>query len=124
MTALAALLERPLWELALGASSLALASAIGALIFFWIGFRIAEVSATDGFEGMFSRQDLAHAGNARAISTEVTARLQTIEERRRRADEQSSLDELVMATRSAKPPAHRTRGYAHQSKSGEGDREA
>ena len=123
MTALAALLDRPLWELALGATSLAAACAIGALIFFWIGFRIADVSARVGFEGMFSRQDFAEAGNARAISTEVTERLQTIEDRRRRLDEKSSLDELASATRSAEPPSHRTRVYAQEVKSSEIDRE-
>jgi hypothetical protein len=122
MTALAALLERPLWELALGATSLVAACVIGALIFFWIGFRIAEVAALVGFEEMFGRQDLAAAGNATAISTEVAARLRAVEDRRRSLQEKSSLDELALATRALKlpPPA---RGYAQPSKSGERERQ-
>lgn len=122
MTALAALLDRPLWELALGATSLVAASAVGALIFFWIGFRIADVSARVGFEGMFSRPDFAAAGNARAISTQVTARLQTIEDRRRRLEEKS-LEELASATRSPKLPPHKTRVYAQEFEGSEMDRE-
>ncbi len=123
MTALAALLDRPLWELALGATSLVAACAIGALVFFWIGFRIAEVPARIGFEGMFSNQDFAEAGNARAISTEITERLQTIKEHRRRLDEKSSLDELASATRSAQQSSHGTRVYAQQFKSSDIDRQ-
>jgi hypothetical protein len=57
-----------MWELALGATSLVATCIIGALIFFWIGFRIAEVSALVGFEGMLDRQDRAAGGNARAMS--------------------------------------------------------
>ena len=122
MPALAALLERPLWELALGATSLVAACFLGALIFFWIGFRIAEVSALVGLEGMFSRPDPAQAGNARAIRAEVAARLQAIEDRRRSLEEKSSLDELALATGARKLPPSRARGQAEQPKIGGMDR--
>jgi hypothetical protein len=123
MTALAALLERPLWELALGATSLVAACAFGALIFFYIGFRIAEVSALLGFEGMFSNQEPAAVGNARAIPAQVSARLQAIQDRRRSAEEKTSLDGLALATRSPKrlPPSARVEPQA--SKTGGIDRQ-
>jgi hypothetical protein len=124
MTALAALLERPVWELALGATSLAAASVIGALIYFWIGFRIAEVSAVAGFEGMFSSHDPASAGNARAIPAEVAARLQAIQDRRRSSEEKSSLDELAAATGAPKLPPSRARLSPEGSKIGGIDRRA
>lgn len=57
MTATAALLERPLLELTIGATSLGCVSVIAALLFFWIGFRIAEVPAPAGFGGMFGLAD-------------------------------------------------------------------
>jgi hypothetical protein len=123
MTALAALLERPLWELALGAVALAAASGIGALIYFWIGFRIAEVSALVGFEGMFSRQDPAQAGRARAIPAEVAARLQAIQDRRRMYEEKASLDELAAATGLPKLPPSRYRTEPQQSRVSGIDRE-
>jgi len=123
MTALAALLERPVWELALGATSLAATCAIGALIFFWIGFRIAEVSALIGFEGMFSREEPAATGNARAIPAEVAARLQAIQDRRRSADEKSSLDELALAMSAPKLPPSRVRVEPEASKNGGIDRQ-
>lgn len=122
MTALAALLERPLWELALGATSLAAASVCGALIYFWIGFRIAEVSALVGFEGMFSGQEPAGAGRARAIPAEVAARLQAIQDRRRMYEEKSSLDELAAAMGVPKLPPSRDRAEQHESKIGRIDR--
>jgi hypothetical protein len=123
MTALAALLERPLWELALGTTSLVAASAIGALVYFWIGFRIAEVSALLGFEGMFSGQDAADAGSARAIPAEVAARLQAIQDRRRMYEEQSSLDELAAAMSAPKLPLPRKQAERQESKVGRVDRE-
>jgi hypothetical protein len=122
MTALAALLERPLWELALGATSLVAACALGALIFFWIGFRIAEVSALVGFEGMFSSQEPAAAGNARAIPTEVAARLQAIQDRRRSSQEKTSLDELAAAMSPPKRLPSSARAEPQQSKIGGTDR--
>jgi len=118
MNALAALLERPLWELALGATSLVAACLFGALIFFWVGFRIAEVSALVGFEGMFSHHDPAAAGNARAIPAEVAARLRAIEDRRRSSEEKSSLDELALATSVPKLPPSRARVESEGSKIG------
>ncbi|MDA0205117.1 MAG: hypothetical protein O3A53_00545 [Acidobacteria bacterium] len=123
MTALAALLERPLWELALGATSLVAACVFGALIFFWIGFRIAEVSALVGFEGMFSSQGPAAAGNARAIPAEVAARLQTIQDRRRSSEEKTSLDELALATGAPKRPPSSARVEPQGSKIGGIDRQ-
>lgn len=122
MTVLAALLERPLWELALGATSLVAACVIGALIFFWVGFRIAEVSALVGFEGMFSHNDPAAAGNARAIPTEVAARLQAIQDRRRSLEEKSSLDELASATGASKLPPSRAHAEPERTKIGGIDR--
>lgn len=123
MTALAALLERPLWELVLGATSLVAACVFGALIFFWVGFRIAEVSALVGFEGMFSHHDPATAGNARAIPTEVAARLRSIEDRRRSSEEKSSLDELAIATGAPKLPPSRARVAPEGSRIGGIDRQ-
>lgn len=122
MTALAALLERPFWELALGAASLAAASLFGGLIYFWIGFRIAEVSALVGFEGMFSGQEPVEAGRARAIPDEVAARLQAIQDRRRMYEEKTSLDELAAATGAPKLPPARDRAEQHESKIGRTDR--
>ena len=123
MIALAALLERPIWELALGVSALAGASVVGALIYFWIGFRIAEVSAIVGFEGMFSAQDPAEAGGARAIPAEVAARLQAIQERRRMYEEKSSLEELAAATGAPKLPPARSRAPQQESNVGGIDRQ-
>ncbi len=123
MTALAALLERPLWELALGATSLVAACVIGALTFFWIGFRIAEVSALAGFEGMFSRQDSSAGGNARALPAEVTARLQAIQDRRRASEEKSSLDELALAMGAPKRPLSRARMEPEESEISRIDRQ-
>lgn len=123
MTAIAALLERPLWELVLGAAVLAAASAMGALIYFWIGFRIAEVSSLVGFEGMFSREDPAAAGSARAIPAEVAARLQVIQDRRRSLEEKSSLDELALAMSAPKLPLSRDRGEQQESKAAGIDRQ-
>jgi hypothetical protein len=122
MTALAALLERPVWELALGATILVSTCFIGALIFFWIGFRVAEVSALVGFERMFNRQEPAAARNGRAISAEVTARLQAIRERRRLYEEKSSLDELASATSPLKRPPSRAGAEPRESKIGGIDR--
>ena len=116
MTALAALFERPVWELALGATSVAAVSVIGALIFFWIGFRIAEVSALVGFEGMFSREEPGSAGSARAIPAEVASRLQAIPDRRRMYEEGTSLDELAAATSAPKLPPLRERRERQESK--------
>jgi hypothetical protein len=116
MTALAALFERPVWELALGATTLAAVSALGGLIFFWIGFRIAEVSALVGFEGMFSRVEPASAGSARAVPAEVASRLQAIQDRRRSYEEKSSLDELALAMSASKRPSARERGEPQESK--------
>lgn len=119
MTPLATLLERPLWELAFGATSLVAACVVGALIFFWIGFRIVDVPAAIGFEGMFSRPGHADTGYDREISAEAAALFQTLEDRRRSLAEQSSLEDLAAATRSFNPPPSGARGYAQQSKSGE-----
>lgn len=123
MTAIAALLERPLWELALGATALAAASAMGALIYFWIGFRIAEVSSLVGFEGMFSREEPASAGRARAIPAEVAARLQAIQDRRRSLEEKSSLDDLALAMSAPKLPPSRDRGERQEPKTAGIDRQ-
>jgi hypothetical protein len=122
MTALAALLERPVWELALGGTSLVAASVFGALMFFWIGFRIAEVSALTGFEAMFSRQEPAAAGKARAIPAEVAARLQAIQDRRRSSEEKTSLDELASAMSPPKRPPSSVREEPQGSKIGGIDR--
>ncbi len=94
MEALTTLLDRPLWDLALGAAALGTACIVGALAFFWIGFRIAEVSALVGFEGMFGLTDEA-PGHARAVPAEVAARLEAI---RDRGATRSSLGELAAAT--------------------------
>ena len=123
MTVLAALLERPLWELALGATSLVAACVMGGLIFFWIGFRIAEVSALVGFEGMFSSQEPAGARNARAIPAEVAARLQAIQDRRRSFEEKISLEELASATSPPMRLPSPARVESQESKTGGIDRQ-
>lgn len=98
MDAFAALLERPLWELVVGASSLALTSVTAAVIFFWIGFRIAGVRAVAGFEGMLGLSDGSAGGNARVVPREVSSRLDAIKNRARVASARSSLGELAAAT--------------------------
>jgi hypothetical protein len=98
MTAVAALLERPLWELAIGASSVAAVSIMAALAFFWIGFRIAEVPASVGFEAMFGLSDGEPQGNARVVPREVASRLKAIQDRATVSAHRASLGELAIAT--------------------------
>lgn len=98
MDAFAALLERPVWELAVGASSLALTSVTAAVAFFWIGFGIAGVPALAGFEGMFGLSDGSAGGNARVVPREVASRLDAIKNRAKVSSERSSLGELAAAT--------------------------
>ena len=97
MTATAALLERPLLELAIGATSLGCASAIASLLFFWIGFRIAEVPVLAGFERMFGLADENSIGSARVVPHEVATRLKMIQERATTTADRVSLDELATA---------------------------
>ena len=97
MTATAALLERPLLELAIGATSLGCISVIAALLFFWIGFRIAEVPALAGFGGMVGLADENSIGSARAVPHEVATRLKMIQDRATTTADRVSLDELATA---------------------------
>ena len=98
MDAFAALLERPLWELAVGASSLAVTSVTAAVVFFWIGFWIAGVPAAAGFEGMLGLSDGSAGGNAKVVSREVASRLEAIKNRAKVSSTRSSLGELAAAT--------------------------
>lgn len=97
MTAIAALLDRPLLDLAFGVAALGSACVVSAVAFFWVGFRIAEVPAWVGFEGMFGLGEQIPAGNARAVPREVADRLKAIKDRRASSAERSSLDELAVA---------------------------